>query len=128
VGPAVGKRTELCQDDGHNSVHILAYFSIGKADGLISEVPIDGISPSVSVNVMRVAVDFDDKSLLRTEEVGDAIADDMLSPEFEATKLGTAEMSPKLSFERSRAVAQPPRSLDQVRVLYQALPHPVPLP
>jgi hypothetical protein len=86
------------------------------------------VSHGVPIRNMRCAINLDDQALLGAEEVRDAIADYVLPSELVAAQLGATEVAPKPDFKRRRCVAQSLRSTDQVRVLLQSVPHPLPLP
>ena len=63
------------------------------------------VAATVFIHVMRFAIDFDDHSLLRTQEIGNKRSDFGLATEFVAAELRTGEMPPQAYLRLGRVAA-----------------------
>jgi hypothetical protein len=87
VGPTVGKCVERRQQILQNSVSVLRYLAIRVANGAKTSMFVDAIAHRIFYWIVRIAVDFDDQSLLRAEKIDDAVTNHMLPAEFESAEL-----------------------------------------
>lgn len=87
MGPAVGQRAELIKDDRQHPLHIPADIGVREAKGVKSKRLMPLIARLIPQSVVGVAIDLNDQSFLRAEEIHDAVADDVLSAEFAAAEL-----------------------------------------
>jgi hypothetical protein len=128
VGPTVGKVAQFGEKPLEHAFQILTDFRIGETNCRITPVLVHPIARGVSGRVMRITVDFNDKALLRAEEVNDAIPDHVLAPEFEAAELRAADLSPQFGFKRGAALPQQFRPIKEMRILQLRRTPPLPLP
>jgi hypothetical protein len=112
VGPWVRKRVQYLSQALNHAIDVLADVGIRKSYGRVTAMAVHLITYSVSRRIVGITVNFDDQRLLRTEEVYNAIANDMLPAKLEAAELRSRDMTPDGRFERRRSSPQPLRSLE----------------
>ena len=128
MGPTVGKAAEFDQQTLKHTFNIRANLRVCETKCLVSTVLVDSIADGIVDRIVGIAVHFDNQSFLGTEEIDNAVADDVLSAELIAVKLRPAKMRPKLRFEWAAVLPQLLRSIDKVCVLLQRHSSPLPLP
>jgi len=87
VGPTVGERRKPIQQMRKNAFDVLPHICVRVTDRDEPAMFVQCVSRGVTIRVVSIAVDFHDEALLRAEEVDDAIADDVLTPELIAAQL-----------------------------------------
>ncbi len=92
------QRAGLVQNDGQHAIQIVPNVCIGKPQNdkaLMSEIE---IPVPVTIDVVRVSVNFDDQSDQRAEEVADIGFDDGLPAKLEAAEPRDTQMVPDARF------------------------------
>ena len=112
MGPTIGQRFHLDEQVLKNAVDISSDFFIRESNVRVATVLVQPISRRIALCIMCLYVDFDDQCLLRAKEIRDVVADDVLAAELVTTKLRSAEIFPKLGFERTAVLPQRLRSTE----------------
>ena len=128
MGPTIRKRLEFFKKSRQHAVNVLANVGVCEPDGRVPAKLVHSIAGTITISVVSVPIHFHDQRLLRAEEVDDAIPDDVLPAELEATKLRTVQPRPQRGFERAHPLTQTLCSTDQMRRLAQRRSPPLPLP
>ncbi len=86
------------------------------------------VTVSVFHGVVRITVDFEDQSLLWTEKVDNAVADDVLASKLEPAELRFANAAPELCLKWRESFPEPPCPIEKMQILHQRRTPPLPLP
>jgi len=84
---------------------VIANIRIGEAQHEEALRHESGIPNGIGLRIMRIAVDLDDESYRRTEEVDDVRRQNNLTPKFQTVELRRFQPLPKLILERRRLAA-----------------------
>lgn len=126
MGEAIGKRTHLGQYPFQHAINIRTNIPVCKAEDVEPALHKDGVTPPVSLGIMRISVDFDNQTLCRTEEVDDPGGQNNLTSELETAQLRPAQAKPKRLLERRRLIAHLPGAIAQYRIYPFDSTHPNP--
>jgi hypothetical protein len=98
VGVGTLPTTRRCfdsqQDRGQHSVNIAHDVLVGHMQNAETEPPQRCVAATISLDIMRFAIDFNDQSLLRAHKIGNEWSDICLPAKFVTLKLRVAQLLP----------------------------------
>ena len=94
MGPPIRQSPQFGEKACKDAIKVFADFLIREPDSRVAAQAIRPITHIIALWIMRIAVHLHNQSFLRTEEIDDAIADDVLATKLIAAKLRTTEMAP----------------------------------
>ena len=126
AGPAIGTLLESGGNREHDPLYIFAHIGVGEPKRGETLPCQPGVALAILFGVVRVANEFDDQSLRRTEKVTDVGEDHMLPTKF-ARELSVGAVPPHPHFPFRRVAAEFAGSFEKFSLRQQSdCPTPTP--